>query len=92
MIAFAAADVTGLLQQALFTTLEVGGPIVVATLVVGLVISILQAATQVNEQTMTFVPKLLVVAAVLFLFGPGMLERMLDFTRLAFAAAASVNR
>ena len=84
-------DLTGVLQQALFTTLEVGGPIIVATLVVGLAISILQAATQVNEQTMTFVPKLLVVAAVLFLFGPGMLERLLDFTRLAFGAAASVR-
>ena len=85
-------DITGLLQQALFTTLEVGGPIVVATLVVGLVISVLQAATQVNEQTMTFVPKLLIVAAVLFLLGPGMLERLLDFTRLAFTAAATVSR
>ena len=86
------ANLTGFLQQALFTTLEVGGPIVVATLVVGLVISIIQAATQINEQTMTFVPKLLIVAAVLFLFGPGMLERLLDFTRLAFGAAGTIAR
>lgn len=85
-------DLTGVLQQALFTVLSVGGPIVLATMAVGLVVSILQAATQVNEATLTFVPKLIVVAAILMLAGPGMLQRLLDFTRLIFAATVQAAR
>jgi len=81
-----------LLQQSLFTVLSVAGPILLATLAVGLLVSILQAATQVNEATLTFVPKLLVVAAVLIVMGPGMSERLIQFTRLAFQAAGEVGR
>ncbi len=69
-------EVVTILQRALWVTLAVGGPIVAATLVVGLLVSILQAATQVNEATLTFVPKLIVVAVILLLFGPGMLETL----------------
>lgn len=85
-------EVASVLQRALVVTLTVGGPIIVASLVVGLVVSVLQAATQINEATLTFVPKLLVVAAVLLVFGPGMLGSLLDFTRGVFAAAAGVAR
>jgi flagellar biosynthetic protein FliQ len=85
-------DVISLLQRTLFTMLAVGGPIVLATMVVGLVISILQAATQVNEATLTFVPKLVVVAAILLLAGPGMLEQLIDFTRYIFSTAVAVAR
>jgi flagellar biosynthetic protein FliQ len=85
-------DVISLLQRTLFTMLAVGGPIVLATMAVGLVISILQAATQVNEATLTFVPKLVVVAAILLLAGPGMLEQLIDFTRYIFSTAVAVAR
>jgi flagellar biosynthetic protein FliQ len=85
-------DVISLLQRTLFTMLAVGGPIVMATMAVGLVISILQAATQVNEATLTFVPKLIVVAAILLLAGPGMLQQLIDFTRYIFATAVTVAR
>jgi len=85
-------DLIGILQRTLFATLAVGGPIVLATMVVGLVISILQAATQVNEATLTFVPKLIVVAAILLLAGPGMLQQLVDFTRFMFATAVTVAR
>jgi flagellar biosynthetic protein FliQ len=85
-------DVISLLQRTLFTMLAVGGPIVMATMAVGLVISILQAATQVNEATMTFVPKLIVVAAILLLAGPGMLQQLIDFTRYIFDTAATASR
>jgi flagellar biosynthetic protein FliQ len=85
-------DVISLLQRTLFTMLAVGGPIVLATMAVGLVISILQAATQVNEATMTFVPKLIVVAAILLLAGPGMLQQLVDFTRYIFDTAAASAR
>jgi flagellar biosynthetic protein FliQ len=85
-------DVISLLQRTLFTMLAVGGPIVLATMAVGLVISILQAATQINEATLTFVPKLIVVAAILLLAGPGMLEQLVDFTRYIFAMAVASAR
>ena len=85
-------DVISLLQRTLFTMLAVGGPIVMATMAVGLVISILQAATQVNEATLTFVPKLVVVGAILLLAGPGMLQQLVDFTRYIFATAVLAAR
>ena len=85
-------DVISLLQRTLFTMLAVGGPIVMATMAVGLLISILQAATQVNEATLTFVPKLVVVAAILLLAGPGMLQQLVDFTRYIFATAVLAAR
>jgi flagellar biosynthesis protein FliQ len=85
-------ELTAVMQRALMVTLNVGGPIVVATLVIGLVVSIVQAATQINEATLTFVPKLLIVAAVLWLLGPGMLQSLIDFTRSIFVATAGVGK
>jgi flagellar biosynthetic protein FliQ len=85
-------DVISLLQRTLYTMLAVGGPIVLATMAVGLVISIVQAATQVNEATLTFVPKLAVVAAILMIAGPGMLQQLVDFTRFIFSAAVASAR
>ncbi len=85
-------DLVAVMQRTLFAMIAIGGPIVIATLIVGLVVSIVQAATQVNEQTMTFVPKLAVVAIVLMLMGPGMIQQLTDFTRYVFATAATVAR
>jgi flagellar biosynthetic protein FliQ len=85
-------DVISLLQRTLYTMLAVGGPIVLATMAVGLVISIVQAATQINEATLTFVPKLVVVAAILMIAGPGMLQQLVDFTRFIFATAVASAR
>ena len=80
------------MQRAMLTTLMVGGPIVLISMVVGLVISIFQAATQINEATLTFVPKLLVVALVLLLLGPAMAGQLTDFTRFVFQAAAEAGK
>mgnify|MGYP001367731684 CR=1 FL=1 len=85
-------DLIGILQRTLYTMLVVAGPIVLATMAVGLVISIVQAATQVNEATLTFVPKLIVVAAIFMLAGPGMLQQLVDFTRFIFATAVEAAR
>ena len=82
-------DVIALLQRTLYTMLAVGGPIVLATMVVGLVISVFQAATQINEATLTFVPKLAVVGAILMIAGPGMLQQLVEFTRSIFATAVA---
>jgi len=85
-------EAVSVMQRALMVTLQIGGPIILATLVVGLLISIVQAATQINESTLTFVPKILIVAAILAIFGPGMLNTLIDFTQQTFMAAAEIAR
>lgn len=86
------SEIVTTLQQALVAALVAGGPILIVTIVVGLVVSVLQAATQVHEATLTFVPKIAAVVAVLVLFGPAMLGALVDFTRSVFLAAAEVAR
>ena len=82
-------DVISILQRTMYTMLAVGGPIVIASMAVGLLISVFQAATQINEATLTFVPKLVVVGAVLMIAGPGMLQQLVEFTRSIFATAVA---
>ncbi len=86
------ADVGAVMQRALYTTLMVGGPIVLISMGVGLVISVVQAATQINEPTLTFVPKLLVVALILLLLGPMMVSQLTDFTQYVFQTMAQVGQ
>jgi flagellar biosynthetic protein FliQ len=71
-------------QMALRTTLLVAGPMLLAGLAVGLVISIVQAATQVNEMTMTFVPKIVAVFLVMVLSLPWAIAQLTGFTRAMF--------
>jgi flagellar biosynthesis protein FliQ len=86
------ADVGAVMQRALYTMLLVGGPIILVSMAVGLVISIVQAATQINEATLTFVPKLIVVALILMILGPSMVSQLTDFTRFVFETAAQAGR
>ena len=65
--------------QGLMLMLLVSAPILMVVLVVGLLVSIFQAATQINEMTLTFIPKLIVMFVVLVLLGPWTLELMVDF-------------
>jgi flagellar biosynthetic protein FliQ len=67
-------------------------PILVVGLVVGLIISIFQATTQIQEQTLTFVPKLIAVALVGLLTGSWMLHKLVDFTTRIFNLMANVTR
>ncbi len=71
-------------QRALELATLLSAPLLLASLVVGVLISLFQAATQINEMTLSFVPKLLVVVLVLLLAGPWMLELLVDFTRNLF--------
>jgi flagellar biosynthetic protein FliQ len=71
-------------QQALRTTLAVAGPMLLAGMVVGLIISIVQAATQVNEMTMTFVPKIVVVFIVIVVSLPWAISQLTTFTQTMF--------
>jgi flagellar biosynthetic protein FliQ len=68
-------------RQALELTLMLSGPPLIAALVIGLLVSIFQAATQINEMTLTFIPKLIGIFLVLLIAGPWMLELILDYMR-----------
>lgn len=71
-------------KEAMWTVLLVGGPLLALSLLVGLVVSIFQAMTQIQEQTLSFIPKLVVVAAALLLLGPWMLNIMTSYTTNLF--------
>ncbi len=71
-------------RQAVEMTLLLAAPLLLAALVIGLIISIFQAATQINEQTLSFIPKLVGVFLTLLLAGPWMLQIMVDYVRSLF--------
>ncbi|RKX20831.1 MAG: flagellar biosynthetic protein FliQ [Candidatus Zixiibacteriota bacterium] len=71
-------------REALMLTIMVAGPLLLAGLVVGLIISIFQAVTQIQEMTLTFIPKILAVALSLLLFLPWIINRLTDFTTHMF--------
>lgn len=76
----------------LWVTALVAAPVLLASLVVGLVVGIVQAATSINEQTLTFVPKLAVIALVLVVFGASMLGLIGDFMGEIFQRIAETGR
>ena len=73
-------------RQAIEVTLIIAAPILLTALIVGLVISIFQAATQINESTLQFVPKLVAMFIVLILLGPWMLQYLIDYIQRLFGS------
>ncbi|NHC07233.1 flagellar biosynthetic protein FliQ [Azonexus fungiphilus] len=73
-------------RQAIEATLMMSAPMLIAALAVGLVVSIFQAATQINEATLQFVPKLVAIFLVLILLGPWMLQYMIDYIQRLFGS------
>ncbi|MES2683684.1 MAG: flagellar biosynthesis protein FliQ [Pseudomonadota bacterium] len=73
-----------LTRDAMWLALQLAAPLLVASLLVGVLVGLFQAATQINEMTLSFIPKLLALAAVGLLFGPWMLQLLIDFTRRLF--------
>lgn len=73
-------------QRALEITAALTGIILIPALIVGLVVAMFQAATQINEMTLTFIPKLMVVALMLMLAGPWMLQLLMDFVMELFTS------
>ena len=71
-------------REALLTVLLVSAPILLGTLLVGLLISIFQATTQIQEQTMTFAPKIVIALLAIVLFGPWMMNILVGFTNNIF--------
>lgn len=71
-------------QRAMEITLMVAAPMLLVALIIGLVVSIFQAATQINEQTLSFIPKLVGVFIAIVVAGPWMLSVMIDYMRQTF--------
>lgn len=78
-------------QAALLLALKVSAPILLVGMGVGLLISVIQAATQIHEQTITFVPKLFAIAVVMIVLGPWMLSSIDDFTKYIFSLIKTLN-
>jgi len=72
--------IIGLASQALFTVLKVSLPLLLSGLLVGLLVSIFQATTHIQEQTLAFIPKIIAVFVAMLIFGPWILNVMVDFT------------
>ena len=73
------ADIIDILREGFMTALKLASPLLAVSLGVGLLISLFQAATQIHEQTLTFVPKLIVVGLILILLAPWMMTVMKEF-------------
>ncbi len=87
-------DIAGIMevfQQALLLTLKLSAPVLIISMAVGLIISVFQAATQIHEQTLTFVPKLIVIAVVFLVLGSWMSESLMDFFKYIFEQIASLS-
>jgi flagellar biosynthetic protein FliQ len=84
-------EVGGLLREAMMVVLKLGGPPLLAALVVGLVMSLVQAVTQINEQIVAFVPKMLAVVGTLLVLGPYMSATLADFARLLFDRLVAIG-
>jgi flagellar biosynthetic protein FliQ len=84
-------DVAALIRDAMLLMLKLGGPPLIAALVVGLVVSLLQAVTQINEATLAFVPKVLAIGATLVILGPFMTGAINAYTHRLFDAVVAVG-
>lgn len=79
-------------QDALKTTALIAGPLLMATLIIGLAISVFQALTQINEATLTFIPKMIVIALIIVLAGPWMMDVMTTYTVTLFENIGTMVR
>jgi len=85
-----AEQVMEIMKEAMLVAFELAGPLLIVSIAVGLLVAIFQAATQIHEQTLTFVPKLLVIALVLLALGSWMSKVMNEFVVELFAIMAAL--
>lgn len=78
------------LKEALLVSFKIAGPILAVSIVIGLVVAIFQAATQIHEQTLTFVPKILAIAVMLLAFGSWMITMLSEFMQRLFNLMATL--
>lgn len=77
-------------NQAIMAVIKVAGPVLIVSMVIGLLISIFQAVTQIQEQTLTFVPKVLAIIVVFLILGPWMLQVLISFIQNMFNSISYV--
>lgn len=82
------SEITDVMYQLFVLAAQLAGPVLIISMIVGIVISIIQAATQIHEQTLTFLPKLVVIGVILVINGSNMLRAMQDFTKQIFEMIA----
>jgi flagellar biosynthetic protein FliQ len=78
-------------RQMLWAAVLVGGPVILASVITGLVVAVVQAATQVNDSAVSFAPKALVTTVTLVLAGPWMMSQLMEFTRSVFEGISSLH-
>ncbi|MBZ6004999.1 flagellar biosynthesis protein FliQ [Paraclostridium bifermentans] len=83
--------VVSIVKETLYTGMLIAGPILILSLLVGLLISIFQATTQIQEQTLSFIPKLIVVAITLVIGGAWMLNELIQFTNKIMNMVANIK-
>ena len=81
--------VSDLLREGMVVVVKVAGPMLILSMAVGVILSIFQAVTQIHEQTLSFIFKLVVIVAVLLIGGGWMLETLIDYTMNIFSIIAS---
>jgi flagellar biosynthetic protein FliQ len=79
-------------QKAFMIALQIGGPLLIASLAVGMLVSVFQAVTQINEQSLSFVPKILVIAGALAVLGPWMVQTLTGYMAATFNALPQLAR
>lgn len=78
-------------REAVYTVLLISGPLLIGSILIGLTISIFQATTQIQEQTLTFVPKIVAIFVMIVVLGPWMLNILLAFTQNLFSIMAKLG-
>ena len=86
-----ADEAMGLMNQLLWTTMMIAGPVLAGTLAVGLLISVLQVTTQLQEMTLSYVPKMFVAAVMLIAIGPWMMGRITQFAVASIKIIPQLN-
>jgi len=84
--------VLGIGKEAIWTTVMLAGPLLLSALIVGLAVSVIQAITQINEATLTFIPKMLTVAIVLVILAPWMTQLITSYTTELFSSLPDMVR
>lgn len=83
-------EIMSIFNEGMLVLVRIAGPILLASIVIGLVVAVFQAATQIHEQTLTFVPKLIVIGLVLLLGGQWMMTSLVDFFHMLLERIATL--
>lgn len=84
------ADILDLFMNAMYVSFKLAAPLLIASILIGLIVAIFQAATQIHEQTLTFVPKVIVIALMLLLLGSWMITVISEFFTMIFDKIAGM--